>query len=87
MQIRLLTITSLYKFVDLILLHEYVHAYQNQIEGKKMEKNNYELEVEADEISKRIFMEDYKGTLDEITKMLLDTFEEHHEYLQNVIKK
>ena len=52
-----------------------------------MEKNNYELEVEADEISKRIFMEDYKGTLDEITKMLLDTLEEHHEYLQNVIKK
>lgn len=81
------SITSLYKFVDLILLHEYVHAYQNQIEGKKMEKNNYELEVEADEISKRIFIEDYKGTLDEITKMLLDTFEEHHEYLQNVIKK
>lgn len=42
---------SLYKFIDLILLHEYAHAYQNQIEGKKMEKNNYELEVEADEIS------------------------------------
>lgn len=81
------SITSLYKFVDLILLHEYVHAYQDQIEGKKMEKNNYELEVEADEISKRIFMKDYKGTLDEITEMLLDTFEEHHEYLQNVIKK
>lgn len=77
---------SLYKFVDLILLHEYAHAYQNQIEGKKMKKNNYELEVEADDISKRIFMKDYEGIPDRIAEMLLKEFEEHHKYLQNVIK-
>lgn len=69
---------DVYLFADLILAHEYAHAYQNQVEGKPMKRDDNTLERDADRLAIRFFTEVYDEPRDEVKKMII----EHYEHLR-----
>lgn len=69
---------DVYLFADLILAHEYAHAYQSQIEGKSMKRDDNDLERDADRMAIRFFTEVYDEPQDEVKKTIM----EHYEHLR-----
>ena len=66
---------ELFCFVDLCVLHECVHAYQHQVVGREMRRNDYELENEAYEQSKRIFEKNYTNISEQVREKVLNEYE------------
>lgn len=66
---------ELFCFVDLCVLHECVHAYQHQVVGREMRRNDHELEKEAYEQSKRIFETNYTNISEQVREKVLNEYE------------
>lgn len=69
---------DVYLFADLILAHEYAHAYQSQVEGKSMKRDDNDLERDADRMAIKFFTEVYDEPQDEVKKTIM----EHYEHLR-----
>jgi len=71
-----------YLLCDLVFIHEYMHAYQELVEQKKMKKDDLNLERDADNKAIAIFMSQYQEA-DEVKKEISNKYIKYRQTYYN----